>query len=366
MSDAKRRGAERGRVNRALVALAAAMAASGCCHAAPTETPQETYGGFYASSYSAPAAPRLGLSDEQIARALERQRVRAAERHERALDIASRAGGGDTALVASAVSACYALGERDAGDALADGAHGVYTWDRASKVALVACRYVQQGMGGALELTVKRREGVPGVLAVAFPPGTYGVADVAEKPDGERWTSPDDDRRYGRWPSQQDLAFLRAPVLRLEADEDEQSVLVPIACASFHSGPPAVDQTYALRRFEPGSPADRLMVALCAREKTSEPEAQLAVWLARNDISFDEYVEKGGDRGGILTFGTASRVLPRHGKGAARLLIEAGVNPGWSPFFQDHREGPSEAANASPEPPPAAPAPDEKPSRATP
>jgi hypothetical protein len=179
-------------------------------------------------------------------------------------------------------------------------------------------------------VSVKRKKGVEGPLAIAFPPGTYGSCDVG---DGDKWTDPDDDRKYGRWPSQQDLGFLRAPVLYLAATDDEATVEVPIACASFHSGPPADDQRYTLHRFEPGSAVDRLLVALCAREKVKEPEAQLAVWLARNDITWDDFVAKGGARGNLITFGTASRVLPRHAKGAAKLLIESGTNPSAAKFF---------------------------------
>ncbi|MEZ0229482.1 MAG: hypothetical protein ACAI25_12705 [Planctomycetota bacterium] len=342
--------------------LALSCAATGCrSHHRRASDERVTHREY--SPWHAPSArrepPRLDLSDEQLARALETANVKATERHEKALDVVARARGFETPGVAAAVRECYALGDREAAAELADGRRGVVEWDRAAQLARVDCIYRRRGhVGGALEVTVRRKKGVEGPIAVAFPPGTYGVAadgrgEARDDRRGDRWTRPDDDRRYGEWPSQQDLALLEAPVIFLGEDDRSRTVLVPIACASFESGPPAGEQRYELRRFEAGSKVDRLLVALCAEasQKTSEPEAQLAVWLARNDISWDDFVSKGGDRGGLLTFGSSNRILPRHGKGAAKLLIEAGVNPGYSPFFADHKTLVAEpAAAAAPEP----------------
>jgi hypothetical protein len=337
-----------GRVGWGLVALAIAAAAGGC---RSSETPGEWRYGVYRPSFgpsSGPAfefggrfasePPLLALSDAQVRAALEQARLVGATRHEQALDVVARSRGASVAEVASAVAACYALGERDAAEALSDGARGVFDWDHAAAAVIIETHYRSRGScaGGALEVSVKRRPGFEGPLAVAFPPGTYGAAQVepvAEDRDGQRWTNPDDDRRYGRWPSQQDLAFLQAPVVILGSGEDEATLEVPIACASFDRGPPAADQLYTLGRFPKDSDVDRLLVALCARERTREPEAQLAVWLARNDISWAEFCDKGGAYGNLLTFGTGSRILPRHAKGAAKLLVEAGSDPRAARFF---------------------------------
>ncbi|HZU99770.1 MAG TPA: hypothetical protein VFF73_23865 [Planctomycetota bacterium] len=315
-----------------LVALVVAAAGCHCHYEYRVPEPREGVNWYVGNDHRERAvrAPTLGLSDDQVADALAKERARAARHHEQALDVVAEAKGGTVADIASAVLECYEIGDRDAADSLADGTRHVWSWDQAQAVVALDCHYRSGGAGGALEVTIKRKPGALGALAIAFPPGTYGVADAG---DGEKWTDQEDDRKYGRWPSQQDLGFLRAPVLYLAASDEEATVEVPIACASFHSGPPADDQRYTLHRFEPGSAVDRLLVALCAREKVKEPEAQLAVWLARNDITWDDFVEKGGARGNLITFGTASRVLPRHAKGAAKLLIESGTNPTAARFF---------------------------------
>ncbi len=314
---------------RARLGLLVLVAAAAGCTSSPT-TYEGTYafGNYYWSAQPVDP-PQLGLSPEQIAKAIDHQRLRATRRHEVALEIVARNQESDTASVLSATLACYALGDRDAADQLANGKHGVYNFDAASNVAALDCFYRSRGWGGGvLEVTVHRKPGVEGPLAVCFPPGTFGA--VA---DGDGWTKPDDDRRYGHWPSQQDLAFLRAPAVYLDKNENEGTLDIPIACASFHLGPPRPDETYALHRFEPGSSVDRLLVALCAREETSEPEAQLAMWLTRNDITWDDFCSKGGAHGSLITFGTGSRILPRHAKGAARLLVESGSNPQTARFF---------------------------------
>lgn len=325
-----------------LCALIALGAASGCRTEITHDDSSTRYGGSIWITPEPSPPPSLGLSEEQVRDSLARQRLLASSRHEEALDIVATTKEASTAAVASAVRECYALGDRDAADGLADGKRGVWNWDQASSVAELDCHYRSRGafQGGCLEVTARRKKGIEGPLAIAFPPGTYGVAEIAAQEgalaEGEHWTNPDDDRRYGHWPSQQDLAFLKAPVVFLGADEDETSFEVPIACASFGSGTPRPDQKYSLRRFEAGSTADRLLLALCAREETSEPEAQLALWLARNDISWDQFCAHGGNSGMLITFGGDRRILPRHAKGAAKLLIEAGADPHAARFFGGH------------------------------
>jgi hypothetical protein len=303
--------------------------------------------------------PRLGLSDDQISKALTRQHLRASKRHEEALEVVARSQGGDTASVLSATLECYALADRDAADQLANGKHGVYNFDAASSVATIDCNYRSRNWTGVLEVTVHRKPGVEGPLAICFPPGSFGAAIA----DGDGWTRPDDDRRYGHWPSQQDLAFLRAPAVYLGEGENEGTIDIPIACASFQSGPPQPDQAYGLHRFEPDSSVDRLLIALCAREETSEPEAQLAMWLTRNDITWDDFCSKGGAHGSLITFGTGSRILPRHAKGAARLILEAGSNPQAARFFGGVG---LDTLDERPVNPPKSPSESEKPADATP
>jgi hypothetical protein len=309
----------------------------------------------YRMAASREPQPRLGLSDAEVARALAERQGRTAAGADAAQACVASVRDGDVAEVASAIRTCYALGAREvAGPLLAR--EGVRTFDASDGPVQVECRYraVSEGLQGALEVTVTRKAGVTGPLVVAFPPGTYGIAADGGGPagGGRPWIDPDDDRRYGHWPSAQDLAFLRAPVIILPASEESSTFTVQVACASFHKGSPHEDRVYTLHRFEPGTPIDRLLVALCARETVPEAESQLAVWMARDNLAWADFEGEGGGRGRLVTFGSAWRILPRHACGAANLLMEAGVNPRQARFFADvepalsRQEAPQEAQPA--------------------
>ena len=70
---------------------------------------------------------------------------------------------------------------------------------------------------------------------------------------------------------------------------------------------------------------DRVMVELCAELRTT-PEAQMAVWMARDGITMEEYEETRRLRGAPYTF-DGTRVLPEHVDLAAQVLREAGIDP---------------------------------------
>lgn len=264
----------------------------------------------------------------------------------------------------AALRACYDVRARDAADQLLAEREDLITWDRPDgRVEVEASFRGAAGLGGALLLSVHRRPGFTGSLSVAFPPGTY--AAPAPPPGSELaglddWNSPDAERRFGAWPPPQDLALLRAPVLHLPADAASVSVTVPVACASFHRGAPRDGAPYALARFPRGSRIDLLLQAVCAgAEPPPEAEVQLAVWMSRDDVSWDEFRAEGGHWGRLVTFGRALPVLPSDASGAARLVLEAGVDPRPLRFFQraGAPRGPEEA------PPPAAlplPSPEER------
>src|SRR2546430_17568359 len=91
-----------------------------------------------------------------------------------------------------------------------------------------------------------------------------------------------------------------------------------------------------------------MLVALCSGEPAAAPETQLALWLARQDLGWDDFVAKGGDRGRCLTF-TDERVSADDAPGAARLLLRAGLDPTTARFFRDSRPAP-EAAPSKAEP----------------
>lgn len=302
------------------------------------------------------ARPVLALDPADAARARE-QLARREERRARAEAIVagSRPARHDVHDVASAVAACYRTGARDAALALVDGHPRVVAWDATEGLAAVECSFA----GDSLRLDVVRGAAAGlGPVAVVFPPGTYAIADDEATEEGsagdsgalvdqDRWTTPDQERRYGQWPGPQDLALLRAPVVLLEAGVARRVVQVPVACASFHRRAPEVGRRYGLATVPAGSAIDRLLVSLCAEAYPPEAEAQLAVWLARDDIDWAAFCSEGGDRGRVATFGSMTPVRARHAAGAARLLLGAGVEPTGLRFF----------APAAPEEPPAADAP---------
>lgn len=105
-----------------------------------------------------------------------------------------------------------------------------------------------------------------------------------------------------------------------------------MACADFDVLAPEAGRTYRLARFEVGSAVDRLAVELCAR-RPDPRVTQLALWLAREDLAWETYTRREGHRGQIATFQGNRSVLPRHARGASRLLLEAGVDPRPLRFF---------------------------------
>lgn len=256
--------------------------------------------------------------------------------------------------LAKRARAHYARGQRDLAASWIDAHPSFREWDRSQDLVSVDATFVRARGAGVLEITIRRRPGVEGPLAVAFPPGTYAVTSDSPlplapgsaplsppRPDlltfladsrGDRWTSPESERRWGHWPRAQDLAFLEAPVVALLADQHATRIHVPVACADFDVLAPESGRSYRLARFEAGSAVDRLALELCAR-KPDPREAQLAVWLAREDLDWATYTKRDGHRGQIATFQRGRSVLPRHGAGAAKLLLDAGVDPRPLRFF---------------------------------
>lgn len=259
--------------------------------------------------------------------------------------------------LAERARAHYARGQRDLASTWIDAHPSFREWDRSEDLVRVEATFVRARGEGVLELTIRRRTGVAGPLAVAFPPGTYAVTSdspqhltpgsaplLPPQPDlltfladgslvdRDRWTRPESDQRWGHWPRAQDLAFLEAPVVALRADQHATRIRVPVACADFDILAPEAGRTYRLARFEAGSAVDRLALELCAR-RADPREAQLAVWLAREDLDWATYTKRNGHRGQIATFQRGRSVLPRHAQGAARLLLEAGVDPRPLRFF---------------------------------
>lgn len=291
------------------------------------------------------APPALGLGQDEVDAALAAQ---ASRRQAQARTCQARLERADAAqdlgLAAAGVREAWGLAQRERAEVLV-GAHPALLdlqEAQASGAVTLACEYVQTGRGGRLQLTLERGM-ADGAVAVCVPPGTYGAplspaalaADLVEVESGSGdWTRPRDERRYRHWPSPQDLALLEAQVVVLDEGQVRTQVTLPVACASFEKRGPTHGQPYQLARFAPGSAPDRLLVALCAGEgEAGESEIQLAVWLARNDVRWEQFLAEGGHYGRLVTFGHAHPVLPEHAVGAARLLLDSGVDPRGCAFF---------------------------------
>ena len=282
--------------------------------------------------------PALAISDAEVERGL------AAYAHAQQ-EISQQACGEFIALGVSTLTldeaktrviACYRQGAREAADALISTRPEFFTWDQAEAVVDVSCRFQRIGSDGWLEVTARRLPGVAGPLAIAIPPGTYGVPFVGPSlvSEDDRWTRPEDHKRFGHWPKAQDLALLRAPVLSLAATDSAGSVRSPVACASFRIGPPLHNQPFSLGRFEPGSAVDRVVQALCSGRPSSASVAQMAVWLSRENIGWPEYAAAGGNRWRLVTFQGQTPIQTRDAQQASRTLLKAGVDPRPLRFFQ--------------------------------
>lgn len=297
------------------------------------------------------APPDHGLSDAEVAAALAAEQR--AQLGEPEGTVAPPRADAPVEQAAAEVAACYRRGDREAARALIAAHPGLVDWSDPGVV--VSCRYAGGELG--LELMVVRADASLGAtrapVAVCFDPGTFGVPVPVLAGRGDRWTSPESERRFGTWPAPQDLALLRAPVLVIPAGEAMTVAYVPVACASFHRGAPDAGTPYTLSRFPDGSRVDRLMTVLCQGEDAPpDAEAQLAVWLARDDVSWADFVAQGGDRGRLVTFGRARSVRAGHAPGAARLLLEAGVDPRPLRFFDPTGGEAPDLAPAAPAPPP--------------
>ena len=315
-----------------------------------------------------PLRPPLGVPQPEVEARLALRAERVAARQDRARwspAVAKSLGG-----AAAAVADAYRHGATQVAAELIAAHPRLLPWDQAGQVVEISASYGSRGPGGGvLELTLSRRPGAAGAVAVAFPPGVMarpvtlpaasgGAEAVASgaSPGAEDWTSPQQEHRFGHWPPAQDLALLRAPVLVLPEGFGQVVTQVPIACASFDRAAPVDGQPLRLDRFPPGSAMERLLVEVCATPIATDAEVQLAVWLCRDDITWPAFVAEGGALGRLATFETGRSVLPGASPGAARLLLDAGVDPRPLRFFGG--EGAPVPGDA---PPAARPTPDEPP-----
>lgn len=195
----------------------------------------------------------------------------------------------------------------------------------------VEVRAVFHSRAKGLTIEAVRKGQGKGELLVAVPPGT--------------WAKPCTDKRYEDWPCPQDLLLIQARVLRLAPGQQRASVTLPVACAAFRRQGPRPTRAYTLQLAQPGSKLDRLAQLLCAKELGHErdPELALAVWIAHEGLGYERLKRSAG----FHTFRTPrKKVTVEHGRAAARLLREAGLEPAEFQFFraQGYRPAPKKQA----------------------
>ena len=201
----------------------------------------------------------------------------------------------------------------------------------------VEVRAVFHSRAKGLTIEAVRKDQRAGELLVAVPPGT--------------WAQSCTDRRYEDWPRPQDLLLIQARVLRLAPGQQRASVTLPVACAAFRRPGPRATRAYTLQLAQPGSKLDRLAQLLCAKELGHErdPELALALWIAHEGLGYERLKQSAG----FHTFRTPrKKVRVEHGRAAARLLREAGLEPADFEFFkaQGYRPAPKAKQPAAKQP----------------
>ena len=323
-------------------AVVVALLAAGCLQIG--RVPRRGWEPVELSVSGSSAGPELAYSDAEVA-----EQLHAAERarRERVRVLSARLehnGAEGVGGRVRAVEAGVALGAPEVVEDLIAAHPELVAWDE--DVVEIRAQFQE---GGRLRLDLVRDEAAEDVV-VCVPAGTGAVASNDTEPRRSRrgrWVDPAAEQRFGRWPAAQDLALLGAPAIHLAAGQRFACVEVPVACASFEVSAPLHDQPFKLMRFAKGSAIERVLVEVCRGEPRPSEEVQLAVWIARNDLSWGRYLERGGGFGLPATFGGRS-VLPSHGRGASALLVQSGVDPRGRAFF-----GESPPSESQPSEPPA-------------
>ena len=296
--------------------------------------------------------PESGVDAAEVTSALDALAQREAEAAARAEAWAAERAALSVEQAVGQLREAYTRADAPAAEALVASHPRLVSWEDAQRDGQIALSSAferrENGEGFLLvSMSLTATQASAPALAVAIPPGTYAVLAETVAPqseggfEGERWTQPDQDRRYGHWPAVQDLACLGADAVLLTAADPVVTVRIPVACASFEKKAPQHGMQFTLQRFPRGSAVERLLVQLCSdRAGLAEPaEAQLAVWLARNRLSWGSFVREGGTLGRLATFSGNQPITSGAAQGAAALLLESGTDPRGLGFFKDGAEG---------------------------
>jgi hypothetical protein len=277
------------------------------------------------------APPALPYNDEIIDRRLRaaisrRQELWAASVRQQTLVTNGAASFED---LVRALDAAYRAGT--SGDALLRAKHpdgNILTFDdpRITELARIDARYKTFGRGGSLALKVTRRTGVHGSLAIAFPPGSLARPYIAPVNDARfsSWPEPLPGNAAGT-PTEQDLALLVPRIAWLDPGANEIELRFPIACGRFDRGTPADGARFFLLRFDALDPMDSLL---------NEIAIQMAIWMLRDNLSWEDFVASRMQRGPLITFETGRNILERDAFGAVEVLLESGIDPRRMRYFR--------------------------------
>lgn len=204
------------------------------------------------------------------------------------------------------LEAAYQAGEPGLARKLLEAEPRALAWYEASEAITLSGRYVTTRSGGEVELQVALRSRVVGPLLVAFPPGALGLAPEPAA----------------------DVAFLRAPVVLLEAGKPRR-LRVPAAWIELGKAAPKAGQVLTLVRARRST--ERLLGTLCSAQAKAgdETAAQLALWIEACDV-----VPSALTRGTRISCTSRKLVLPLHRQRAEALLRAGGIATQRLPFFR--------------------------------
>jgi len=96
---------------------------------------------------------------------------------------------------------------------------------------------------------------------------------------------------------------------------------------TFGVGAPKRRTTYVLKKTQADSGVYQLLVEICAGDFPSS-DIQLALWIVGNKLSWGEFY-----RGPTYLTFDSQNIGTRHSKGAADIIIKAGMDPKTSTYF---------------------------------
>jgi len=214
--------------------------------------------------------------------------------------------GEDIASIASNIKTYYKKGFPELANSLIESHPRIYTWEQSQEIVNILCVYQPNGyLGGTMEIKIVPKQPLSEDIIVCFPPGLYGKTLDPEI-------------------KAQNLGLLEAPVIQARSTT---RITVNIACLSYSVDAPKRRVSYTLHKTPTDTGVYRLLVEICTGEFEG-PDIQLALWVVGNKLSWKNFYHGRS----VVTFGGRT-VTPRASKGAANLIIKAGIDPSTSSYF---------------------------------